>query len=162
LKGTAFCIKAVISVMKGQEPVMVASPTRCASKSAFRNLGRGSIVNIGSAYSYMTQFGTFAYTASKHGVIGLTKSAAIDHAKDGIRINAVCPGPVDTALLRRAFERSPNMERAVEKGVPLWGRLAQADEIASVILFLSGPRASYITGAGVSVDAGVTLGSARL
>ncbi|KAF1966498.1 NAD(P)-binding protein [Bimuria novae-zelandiae CBS 107.79] len=152
IKGTAFCIRAVVHVMLNQELLTSAS----------RNFGRGSVVNLGSAYSYMTLPDTFAYTASKHGVIGLTKAAAFDHAKDGIRVNAVCPGPVDTALLRQAFERAPAMEAVLEGGIPLGGRLAQADEIASVILFLAGPGASYVTGVGVPVDAGVTLGTARL
>ena len=110
----------------------------------------------------MTQLGTLAYTASKHGVIGLTKAAAIDHAKDGIRVNAVCPGPVDTPLMRQALGRAPGTLEVMEKGVPLWGRMARPEEVASVVLFLCGPGAGYVTGVGWPVDAGVTLGAARL
>ncbi|ORX95040.1 oxidoreductase [Clohesyomyces aquaticus] len=162
LKGTAFCIRAVIDAMKKQDPIVFVSNSPRTKDDPPRNLGRGAIVNLGSANSYMTQFGTFAYTASKHGVVGLTKAAAFDHAKNGIRVNAVCPGPVDTRLMAGAISRAPGMAEALERGVPLGGRMAHVREIASVVVFLCGPGASYMTGAGVLVDAGVSLSTARL
>ncbi|KAF1962120.1 NAD(P)-binding protein [Byssothecium circinans] len=161
LKGTAFCVRAVIEVMRKQEPVMYTSKRERAKDNPPRSLGRGAIVNLGSAYSYMTSFGTFAYTASKHGVIGLTKAAGFDYAKDGIRVNAVCPGPVDTPIMQRSIARAPVIAQTM-KGIPLGGQMAIVDEVASVVLFLCGPGASYMTGSGLLVDAGVTLSSARL
>jgi NAD(P)-dependent dehydrogenase (short-subunit alcohol dehydrogenase family) len=116
---------------------------------------RGAIVNFGSIWGDLGSAGVAAYCASKGAVHNLTRALAMDHAADGIRINAVCPGEVRTPMLQS--ERSePVTEEMLERiaaTVPM-GRLADPDEIARVVCFLASDEASYMTGAMVSVDAG--------
>jgi meso-butanediol dehydrogenase / (S,S)-butanediol dehydrogenase / diacetyl reductase len=119
--------------------------------------GRGAIVNFGSIWGDVGAAGVAAYCATKGGVHQLTRAMALDHVKDGIRINAVCPGEVDTPMLRSGRERQPtaaDMQKLAES-VPM-GRLARPVEIAKVVLFLASDDASYMTGAMVAVDAGFT------
>jgi NAD(P)-dependent dehydrogenase (short-subunit alcohol dehydrogenase family) len=95
-----------------------------------------------------------AYTAAKHGVLGLTKAAALEYAPDHIRINAVCPAFIETPMLARAgLTTDPAKRGAIEKLHPL-GRLGQPDEIAAAVLWLSSPEASFITGHPLLVDGG--------
>ena len=116
---------------------------------------RGAIVNFGSIWGDLGSAGVAAYCASKGAVHNLTRALAMDHAGDGIRINAVCPGEVRTPMLQS--ERSePVTEELLDRiaaTVPM-GRLADPDEIARVVCFLASDEASYMTGALVSVDAG--------
>ncbi|KAG6177243.1 hypothetical protein E4U34_003106 [Claviceps purpurea] len=115
---------------------------------------RGSIVNVASILGVRGLPNTAAYVASKHGVVGLTRSAALDYAGEGLRINAVCPGYTDTPLLRA----NPNFRERVEAAVDVMpmGRLGQPEEIADGVLFLAGGRSSYVTGTTLMVDGGYT------
>ncbi|MBK6706915.1 MAG: SDR family oxidoreductase [Sphingomonadales bacterium] len=116
--------------------------------------GGGAIVNTASASGMAGDFGFGAYNAAKAGVINFTRTAAIDHARDGIRVNAVCPGPVDTPILAGIGE-VPDLRADWEDRVPM-GRFAQPQEIAEVVAFLASDAASYVTGVSIAVDGGLT------
>jgi NAD(P)-dependent dehydrogenase (short-subunit alcohol dehydrogenase family) len=115
--------------------------------------GSGSIVNISSAAGLVGVRHSAAYSASKHGVLGLTKSAALDYADDGIRVNAICPGMIATPLTEAGMP--PAYHQAILAAHPLH-RVGVADEIASAALWLSGPGASFTTGASLTIDGGMT------
>jgi len=118
---------------------------------------KGSVVMTASVQGLATQQDVAAYTTAKHGLIGLTKSIAVDFAADGVRANAVAPGSVDTPMLRNAVEAADNPEavyRAINAMHPL-GRPAQPAEIAEVICFLLSDRASFVTGEVVRIDGGL-------
>lgn len=117
----------------------------------------GSIVNVASVQSLASQQNVLAYTASKHGLIGLTRSMAMDFARDGIRVNAICPGTVDTPMLRWAASLDPNPQSvyaACNAMHPL-GRIAQSREIGEVVAFLAHESSSFVTGAVWTVDGGL-------
>jgi NAD(P)-dependent dehydrogenase (short-subunit alcohol dehydrogenase family) len=116
--------------------------------------GRGAIVNIASTNSYRPQPNQPAYTASKHAVLGLTRSAAVDYARHGIRVNAICPGAIDTSMLRAAMERRGRDPHDVAQRLSLFGRLGSPDEIADASLWLCSDGSSYSTGHALAVDAG--------
>jgi NAD(P)-dependent dehydrogenase (short-subunit alcohol dehydrogenase family) len=116
--------------------------------------GGGAIVNLSSMMGQIAHAGIPAYVASKHGVVGLTKSVALDYAKQGIRCNAVGPGNIDTPMTRGAM--APPVFEAVGKVAPI-GRYGTADEIAELIAFLCSPRASFITGAYLVADGGFVI-----
>lgn len=121
----------------------------------------GSIVNTGSAVSLIGAANLAAYTASKHAVLGLTRSAALELAAANVRVNAVCPGPTDTPMQQGIeTELQPPGGNAVQfvNGLIPMGRHATAEEIAAVVRFLCSPAASFITGAAISVDGGMTTG----
>ena len=128
-----------------------------AAIEPMKRQGGGTIVNFGSIWGGVGAAGVVAYCATKGAVHQITKAMALDHVKDGIRINAVCPGEVDTPMLRSERARPPTEEdmQKLAETVPL-GRLAQPVEIARVVLFLASDQASYMTGALVPVDAGYT------
>jgi meso-butanediol dehydrogenase / (S,S)-butanediol dehydrogenase / diacetyl reductase len=115
----------------------------------------GAIVNFGSIWGDLGSAGVAAYCASKGAVHNLTRALAMDHATDGIRVNAVCPGEVNTPMLQseRAEAVTDRLLAQIAATVPM-GRLADPDEIARVVCFLASDEASYMTGAMVSVDAG--------
>ncbi len=115
---------------------------------------RGAIVNIASTNSFRPQPTQPAYTASKHAVLGLTRSAAVDYGRHGIRINAICPGGIDTPMLRNAMERRGRMTADVASRLSLNGRFGRPDEIAAAALWLCSDGASYTTGHPLAVDAG--------
>lgn len=121
---------------------------------------KGCIVNMSSYVGLVGFAGTSAYAASKAAIINLTRSMALDHAKEGIRVNAVCPGSVDTEMIRTAWEQFGDVEQARK----LWaekhplGRIATANEVGRTILFLASDDASFITGAALPVDGGITAG----
>jgi NAD(P)-dependent dehydrogenase (short-subunit alcohol dehydrogenase family) len=121
------------------------------------NASRGAIVNFGSIWGELSGKGALAYAATKGAVHQITRTFAIEHARDGIRVNAVCPGEVDTPMLRAAGRAIPLTDEQVremgERVVPM-GRLAQPVEIARMVRFLCSDEASYITGAMHYVDGG--------
>ncbi len=115
----------------------------------------GAIVNFASTSSYRPQQNQTAYTASKHAVVGLTKSAAIDYAKHGIRINAIAPSAIDTPMLRNAMARRPGgSEKDVISRLSLIGRFGVVEEIAKAALFLCSDDASFTMGHVLAVDGG--------
>ncbi|HXN12536.1 MAG TPA: glucose 1-dehydrogenase [Candidatus Acidoferrales bacterium] len=115
--------------------------------------GSGSIVNVSSAYGSVGAAGASVYVASKHAVEGMTKSAALEVAGTGVRVNVVAPGTTDTGMLTR-FAQSDENKAALVSTVPI-KRLAKPDEIASVIVFVASANASYMTGASIPVDGGM-------
>ena len=117
--------------------------------------GGGAIVNTASQAGLTGLAGVAIYAASKHGVVGLTKSAALDMAKSNIRINAVAPGPIETGLLHRMIGDAIPMD-IIAQGVPM-GRIAQPDEVAQGILWLASDNASYVTGHTLAIDGGFTV-----
>jgi NAD(P)-dependent dehydrogenase (short-subunit alcohol dehydrogenase family) len=114
----------------------------------------GTIVNIASTNSFRPQPHQSAYTASKHGVIGITRNAAIDYAADGIRINAICPGAIDTPMLRDAIARRGREPQEVADRLSLLGRFGQAAEIAKAALWLCSDDSSFTIGHALAVDGG--------
>ncbi|WP_424216262.1 SDR family NAD(P)-dependent oxidoreductase (plasmid) [Streptomyces sp. BI20] len=120
--------------------------------------GGGSIVNVASELALVADAGVAAYCASKGGVVQLTKAVAVDHARDGIRANALCPGPIDTELLRVVFAAAedPQGLRADFERRTLLGRLGTAEEVAAAALFLASDESSNMTGANLVLDGGWT------
>ena len=120
--------------------------------------GGGAIVNTASVAGLEGAKNLPAYAASKHGVMGLTRTAALEYATRGIRVNAVCPGPIRTRMLEAIMEENPRMEPATLAAVPM-RRLGTPEEIAEAVVWLCSDRASYVTGQGLVVDGGLTAGS---
>ena len=114
----------------------------------------GSIVNISSTYGHIGASGASVYSASKHAVEGLTKSAALEAAAAGVRVNIVAPGPIETEMLNR-FTKTSERKAAVVLNVPL-KRIGTPEEVAQAIVFVSSGKASFITGASYRVDGGKT------
>jgi NAD(P)-dependent dehydrogenase (short-subunit alcohol dehydrogenase family) len=122
---------------------------------AMRDRGRGgSIVNIASTNSFRPQPRQAAHTASKHGVLGLTRAGAVDHAADGIRVNAVCPGAIETPMLLGAIEARGRDKDEVARRLSLFGRFGQPGEIAQAVLWLCSDDSSFTTGHALAVDGG--------
>ncbi|TDE13385.1 glucose 1-dehydrogenase [Dyadobacter psychrotolerans] len=117
--------------------------------------GSGAIVNCSSLGGLVGQAGRNAYHGTKHGVLGLTKSAGLEFAARGIRVNAVCPGVIDTPMLADLKERSPEAMQEVLRDQPI-GRLGLTSEIAQAVLWLCSPAASFVIGAALPVDGGFT------
>jgi NAD(P)-dependent dehydrogenase (short-subunit alcohol dehydrogenase family) len=115
----------------------------------------GSIINISSGSGLKGLPGGAAYTAAKHGVLGLTKAAALDYGELGIRINAICPGYIDTPI--HAPRAAEGRTRNIADMVPL-GRAGRADEVADAALWLASERASFVTGIALPVDGGYSAG----
>lgn len=138
LKGVYLCCRRVVPTMQRQ--------------------GKGAIVNVASVHAVQNVGATAPYAASKGGVLALTRTMAIDFARDGIRVNAVCPGWIDTPLIRGIFEssgRSAEMRDEVSRR-QLLGRLGTPTEVGYAILYLACDESSYVTGASLFVDAGMT------
>lgn len=127
---------------------------------AMKRRGEGAIVNVSSVQAFASQTGVAAYTASKGGINALTRAMALDHAPDNIRVNAVCPGSVDTPMLRSSAHLFRG-EGTVEETLKGWGemhplgRVARPEEVAEVISFLASDRASFVTGGEYKVDGGL-------
>ena len=133
LKGVWWCMKYELQQMKKQ--------------------GSGSIVNISSLAGLVGVHNAAAYAASKFGVVGLTKTAALEYAKDGIRVNAVCPALVITTMVRNFVNHDPALLDQIRNMAPL-GRPGTEEEIASAVIWLSSPGAGFTTGHALSVDGG--------
>ncbi|MEY2417450.1 MAG: hypothetical protein QOG90_130 [Actinomycetota bacterium] len=140
LVGVYLCMRAEI-------PVMAAN-------------GGGVIVNTSSGAGLMGFAGLSAYVASKHGVIGLTKSAALEYARANIRINAVCPGTVRTPMLEGFMGGNEDALKAMGKMMPI-GRLATPEEIAAAVVWLCSDESRYVTGVALPVDGGAAAASGR-
>ena len=121
------------------------------------NQGGGAIVNTSSNFGLVGSDGMPAYSASKHGVLGLTKTAALEYAKSGIRVNAVCPGPVQTPLVDKILRAQPELADriidAIKAREPV-GRMGKPEEIAEAVVWLCSDAASFVTGTAMSVDGG--------
>lgn len=117
----------------------------------------GAIVNVASVQSLVSQSNVLAYTVSKHALIGLTRSMAVDFASSNVRVNTVCPGSVDTPMLHRAASLDPNPEAVLDvcREMHPLGRIAQPAEVAEVVAFLAHDKASFVTGAVWTVDGGL-------
>ena len=137
LKGVALCLKYEVAQMLEQGD-------------------GGAIVNIGSVSSFRPQPNNAAYTAAKHGVIGLTKVASLENAPLGIRVNTVAPGAIDTPMIRGALATVGMTEAEFAPLISLLGRFGQPEEVAQASLWLCSDQSSYVTGAVLSVDAGYT------
>jgi NAD(P)-dependent dehydrogenase (short-subunit alcohol dehydrogenase family) len=117
--------------------------------------GGGVILNQASALAMVGCRGSAAYVAAKHAILGLTRSAAVEYIHLGIRINAVCAGPVTTDMLDRFLGADPGAGERLREAIPI-GRFAQPEEIARAVVWLSSPAASYIVGHGLVLDGGWT------
>jgi NAD(P)-dependent dehydrogenase (short-subunit alcohol dehydrogenase family) len=119
--------------------------------------GGGAIVNTASNFGLVGSSGMPAYSASKHGVVGLTKTAALEYAKSGIRVNAVCPGPTQTPLVEKVISGQPELGSQITESIlsrlPA-GRWGRAEEIAQAAVWLCSDAASFVTGAALPVDGG--------
>ncbi len=135
VRGVWNCMKAELVVMLGQ--------------------GAGVIVNDSSLNGLRASLRRPAYIASKHAVLGLTRSAALDYGRDGIRVNAVCPGPIDTAMMGQVEEADPDARRRIERSVPL-GRYGTPEEVAELVAWLCSDASSYVNGQAYTIDGGIS------
>ncbi len=117
--------------------------------------GSGAIVNTASTAGLVGYPRGSAYVASKHGVVGLTKTAALEYAKSGIRVNAVCPGAIDTPMMGRITDHRPQRAARMAAAEPV-GRMGQPAEIAEAVVWLCSEAASFVTGHAMAVDGGMT------
>ncbi len=134
LRGTFLCMKYEIRQMLAQ--------------------GGGSIVNTSSMAGMVGVAGMPAYTAAKHGIIGLTRTAALEYARAGIRVNAVCPGATRTPMVQQIIAAMPELGKGMEENHPI-GRIAEPEEIAEAIVWLCSDSASFVTGHALAVDGGL-------
>ncbi len=137
VRGTWLCLRHEASLMRAQ--------------------GRGSIVNVASIAGVVGFAQSSAYTTSKHAVVGMTKSAALDFAASGIRVNCLCPGGTTTEMSERWVSRVPGGEAVVAQGVPM-KRFGKPEELAATAVFMLSDAAAYMTGAIIVVDGGSTVG----
>lgn len=137
LKGVWLCVKHEIPQMLKQ--------------------GKGAIVNCASVAGHIGFSNLPAYVASKHGVVGLTKAAALENAKTGIRINAVCPGVIRTEMIDRITGKDPAVEKQYTDMEPM-GRMGNPEEIAAAVVWLCSEYASFVTGLAMDVDGGWLAG----
>lgn len=115
--------------------------------------GGGSIVNCSSIAGMVGFVQSPAYVASKHGVLGLTKTAALEYAKQNIRVNAVCPGVIQTPMIDRVTYKKEDLHRQLTESEPM-GRMGTPEEVAAAVLWLSSTQASFVTGQALAVDGG--------
>jgi NAD(P)-dependent dehydrogenase (short-subunit alcohol dehydrogenase family) len=138
LRGVWLCMRAEIGAMLKQ--------------------GGGSIVNVASVAGLAGSANrSGAYSAAKHGVVGLTRTAALEYARDGIRVNAVCPGQIATSRVKARIASDPEMEQRLVGAHPM-GRLGQVEEVAEAIAWLCSPASSFVNGHPMAVDGGFLAG----
>jgi NAD(P)-dependent dehydrogenase (short-subunit alcohol dehydrogenase family) len=118
----------------------------------------GAIVNTASVAGIRGSQGLSAYNAAKHGVVGLTRNAALEFAPAGVRVNCICPGIVDTPLVARAFGKTEKIREMMHRAHPL-GRMGKPEEIARCVLFLASDEASFVAGHALVVDGGLCAGA---
>jgi NAD(P)-dependent dehydrogenase (short-subunit alcohol dehydrogenase family) len=121
-----------------------------------REQGSGAVVNNSSIGGIIGIAGRGTYHASKHGVIGLTKSAALEYAARGIRVNAICPGTIETPMVTEMLAKEPEAMKEIMRDIPI-GRLGRSEEIASTVLWLCSPGSSLVIGHALVVDGGYTV-----
>lgn len=143
-KTIAINLKGVWLCMKHEIPVMLKQ-------------GKGAIVNVASIAGLIGFPGLPAYVVSKHGIVGLTKTAALEYAKRGIRVNTVCPGVIKTAMVDRITGEDKAVEKKYEDMEPV-GRMGQPEEVAEAIIWLCSDAASFVTGDAIAVDGGWIAG----
>jgi NAD(P)-dependent dehydrogenase (short-subunit alcohol dehydrogenase family) len=136
VKGVWLCMKSQLRQMLKQE-------------------GGGAICNVADAGGLVATPNRAIYAASKHAVVGLTKTAAVEYAKSGIRVNSLCPGAVKTPMLARMLEREPGRDKKLKAAHPM-GRIAEPAEVASAALWLCSEQASFVTGHQLAIDGGLT------
>ena len=134
-------LRGVWHCMKAELPQMLAQDS-------------GAIVNIASVAGLIGAPKAADYTASKHAVVGITKSAALDYAKSGIRVNAVCPAYTDTSMVQGAIAGNPVMASIMARAIPM-GRLGRAEEIAEAVVWLCSDASSFVTGHALVLDGGL-------
>jgi NAD(P)-dependent dehydrogenase (short-subunit alcohol dehydrogenase family) len=139
----ALNLTGVFLCMKHEIPVMIEG-------------GGGAIVNMSSGAGLVGFPGLPAYVASKHGVIGLTRAAALEYVNAGVRVNAVCPGSTRTPMLEAFMGGDPTIEKMMEKAAPI-GRLGRPDEIAEAVVWLCSDAASFVVGHAMAVDGGAVI-----
>lgn len=147
LTGTFFVLRAAAQIMLQQEPIL--------SSIDGRPLQRGSIVNFGSIQGVVGITLSTAYTATKHAILGLTRTASEDYSKEGLRINAICPGYTETPMTTSNPQVLQAMQERVATSVPMQ-RMGSPREIADGVLYLSGGRSSFVAGSALMVDGGYT------
>lgn len=135
LSSVFYCIKEEIPLMK-------------------RN-GSGVIINCSSIAGLVGTQGTGVYGASKHGVVGLTRSAALEHAQEGIRVNAICPGAIRTVLVERVITDHPEMKEMIDQLHPV-GRMGEPEEVAAAVTWLCQPESAFVTGIALPIDGALT------
>jgi NAD(P)-dependent dehydrogenase (short-subunit alcohol dehydrogenase family) len=138
LTGTYLCMKAELAVMAAQ--------------------GSGAIVNTASTASFTAVPGVTPYVAAKHGVLGLTRNAALEYVRDGVRVNAICPGATHTELLVGTLGHDPSALARVAGAQP-GGRVSEPREQAEAVVWLCSPLASFVNGVALAVDNGATVGA---
>jgi NAD(P)-dependent dehydrogenase (short-subunit alcohol dehydrogenase family) len=125
-----------------------------AEIAAMLQSGGGAIVNVSSTLGLRGSPFAAPYSASKHGVLGLTRTAALEYAQQGIRVNAVCPGAIDTPMMDETFERFPGFRETLTAYVPM-GRMGGPEEVAGAIAWLCSDAASFVTGEALTVEGGL-------
>lgn len=135
-------VKGVWLCLKAQVPAILAS-------------GGGSIVNLASVAGLIGAPGGAVYAASKHAVIGLTRSVALEYARQGLRVNAICPSYIETPMVTNLSDVDPKMEERTRKASPM-KRLGQPNEVAEAIVWLCSEKASFINGTTLALDGGLT------
>ena len=144
-------VRGAFNVTKAFLPAMVAR-------------GTGSVINLASAAGLEGLKDRFAYATSKHAIVGMTRCAALDHAKSGVRINCICPGRVETPFVKSRLAEYPDPEVAYREmcSTQANGRMAKPVEIAALALYLAADESSFVTGAAFPIDGGMTAGSGKL
>ena len=148
------CVQQAAAGLRNDTLDQLLIESGVALDRAMLKQGSGAIVNTSSVAGLVGFQGLPAYEASKHGVAGLTKTAALEYAKSGIRVNAVCPGVINTPMVERLFSGQPHWGEAVQALEPV-ARMGKPEEIAEAVVWLCSDAASFVTGLAMAVDGGM-------